>query len=166
MIIIGYPGVGKSSICGSNNSTIDLESSMFHTGDEPHGWESIYCRVAADLSKQGYKVCISSHATVIDEIKQHLKGDRVYIVYPDPIIKQDWIDRLEKRYFESRTDVSTPHWIVEKNYRAWKHVEKYFDMDIFSLKHSGIENVREIIINDIDLYNLNQMINDCEELMG
>lgn len=40
MIILGYPGIGKSTICRDNQKYIDLESSNFYDeyGNRPDKW--------------------------------------------------------------------------------------------------------------------------------
>ena len=68
MIIIGFPGIGKSSVTraydGDTNTTsyIDLESSNFVKDDN---WVEEYCNLAIDLDLQGYNVFVSSHKEVL-----------------------------------------------------------------------------------------------------
>lgn len=46
MIIIGYPGIGKSTL-GGQNDVIDLDSSNFwNNGKRPDDWYVYYCKVA------------------------------------------------------------------------------------------------------------------------
>ena len=52
MIYVGYQGIGKSSL-GGTDKYIDLESSNFKHEDD---WYKTYCDVAISLSKQGYDV--------------------------------------------------------------------------------------------------------------
>ena len=59
MIVIGYQGVGKSTLAGKDYRFIDLESGCFWV-DGPNGervraddWYKAYCQVAVDLSDQG-----------------------------------------------------------------------------------------------------------------
>lgn len=136
MIIIGYPGIGKSSISGKENSIIDLESSNFHDKDQPQNWQETYCKVALDLSRQGFIVCISCHYNVYSELAKICSSldndDKIIFLYPDssPEMRNAWIERLKTRYYESRKIDSNPHSIVEKNYRAWQHVEKHYYEDL------------------------------------
>lgn len=80
MIIIGFPGIGKSSVThaydGDINTTgyIDLESSNF-VKDE--NWVKEYCDLAIDLELQGYNVFVSSHKKVREYLAE--KQD----IFPD-----------------------------------------------------------------------------------
>ena len=58
-IIIGYPGVGKSTAASDYFNLIDLESSFFLKTNPL--WADEYYSLAFDLYKQGFKVCVSSH---------------------------------------------------------------------------------------------------------
>ena len=66
MIIIGYPGVGKSTLAGRYKEYIDLESSNWNGPDntKPDNWWWSYGKVAEDLSRQGYRVFVSCHPSV------------------------------------------------------------------------------------------------------
>lgn len=70
MIIIGYPGIGKSTLAGKDHKFIDLESSNFKIEDErSEDWYKVYCKVAEDLSRQGYIVFVSSHLAVREALR-------------------------------------------------------------------------------------------------
>ena len=66
MIVIGYQGIGKSTLAARNLKYIDLESSNFWF-DDPEtkqrvrhsNWYEMYFNVAEDLSRQGYVVFVS-----------------------------------------------------------------------------------------------------------
>ena len=58
MILMGYPGVGKSTFCKKTPYAIDLESSLFHDIFE------LYVDVALDLSRQNKLVMVSCHNEV------------------------------------------------------------------------------------------------------
>ncbi len=136
MIIIGYPGIGKTSISGKENSIIDLESSNFHVEGQPQYWQETYCKVALDLSRQGFIVCISCHYNVYSELARICapldNNDKIIFLYPDssPEMRNAWVEKLKTRYYESRKIDSNPHSVVVKNYRAWQHVEHHFYEDI------------------------------------
>ena len=88
MIIIGYQGIGKSSLAGPHLGYIDLESSNFKVdGMKIEGWQKIYCNIAKHLSNQGFKVFLSSHEVV----RRELEGcnEDVVIVYPDISLKDN-----------------------------------------------------------------------------
>ena len=50
MIIIGYLGVGKSTVSSKHENYIDFDSSMF---PKDAGWEESYVERAVALSEQG-----------------------------------------------------------------------------------------------------------------
>ena len=68
-VVVGYQGIGKSTLAFHNNRVIDLESSNFFVdGERPANWHIIYCKIARALCKQGYIVCVSSHKEVREEL--------------------------------------------------------------------------------------------------
>ena len=154
MIIIGYPGIGKSSISEKNN-VVDLESSYFHKMGDNTEWAKSYCDVALDISRQGHVVCISSHPEVVCEIEEKYdkNKDKVYIIFPDMKLKDDWIKKLENRYFKSKND-NESSLIIEKNYRAWNHVAGHYIEDNFRLLSSKLN---KYFIDDIN-YDLKMII--------
>ena len=69
MIIIGYQGIGKSTLANCNLNYVDLESSNFYIdGKRADDWYKPYCKIAEHLSQQGYYVFVSSHKVVRDEL--------------------------------------------------------------------------------------------------
>ena len=131
MIIIGYPGVGKTSLAGRYNQYIDLESSHFNDafGEKPSGWFIPYCKVAEDLSKQGYRVFVSCHKEVQEYFNK--SNEYVIVVYPAIELKEQWLDRIKKR-FENEPSI--------KNDKALESVDKYYNIHIKSLMNSPFEN--------------------------
>ena len=159
MIIIGYPGVGKSSICGSKNSIIDLESSFFHSEyvNINGTWIEPYVNVAADLHRQGFTVCISSHKAIRNMlIGRTLQGVNintdVAMIYPDRSLKDEWIKRLENRYYETRANNRVSHSEIEKNYRAWQRAIDYYDIDIYDM--SQCKEFINYVIKDVKTYDI------------
>ena len=70
MIIIGYQGIGKSTLANIDNAYIDLESSNFwHKGERYDNWYIYYGKIAESLSRQNYNVFTSSHREVRDYLK-------------------------------------------------------------------------------------------------
>jgi ABC-type proline/glycine betaine transport system ATPase subunit len=62
-VVVGYQGIGKSTLAFHNNRVIDLESSNFFVdGERPANWHIIYCNIARALCKQGYIVCRGERA--------------------------------------------------------------------------------------------------------
>lgn len=152
MIIIGFPGIGKSSVTraydGETNTTgyIDLESSNFVKDDN---WVKEYCGLAIDLDLQGYNVFVSSHKAVREYLaeKQDIFPDIVE-VFPAMYLYREWMSRLSYRCGKDSSD---------KNYRAYKYMENNF--------HTAIEEMeQDKIINKIHITREN--MNDLEKAMA
>jgi len=124
MIIIGYQGIGKSSVAKDDLSFIDLESSSFWVnGKRNDDWYIVYAQIAEHLSKQGYTVFVSSHQALRDYLKG--SAEKVVEIYPSHEIKEDWLRRLKYRLM---TDPS------EKNKRAYEGASRYYDANIDSFE--------------------------------
>ena len=102
MIVIGYQGIGKSTLVKYSNSYIDFESSNFKiNGKRPDGWEQMYCEAALDLSRQGHVVFTASHKCIRDYLKYHQGSEVVLIVSPSVDLKDQWLEKLRNRYKET-----------------------------------------------------------------
>lgn len=149
MIIIGYQGIGKSTLAGKNNY-IDLESGNFwHNGVRPDNWYVFYCQIAEHLSQQGYDVFVSSHEVVRNRLKKYSK-EPLYIVCPSIILKEEWIDKLKKRFESSK---------LEKDYKAWMNAGDRYVENIMELERSGINYVE---ITDMN-YSLEDILLEIEK---
>ena len=138
MIIIGYQGIGKSSLAGPHLGYIDLESSNFKVdGMKIEGWQKIYCNIAKHLSYQGFKVFVSSHEVV----RRELKGcnEDVVVIYPDLKLKDEWIEKLRLRYENTLRD---------KDYKAWKYAEDRYEDNIKALMAE--DSFDHIVIDDMN----------------
>ena len=123
MIVIGYQGIGKSSLAGRNNRFIDLESGNFWVdGKRAEDWYKPYCQIAEHLSQQGYIVFTSSHEVVRKQLEN--SSETVAIVYPSIELKDKWIDKLERRYAESG---------LEKDYKALMNAKDRYEENIKEL---------------------------------
>lgn len=145
MVIIGYQGIGKSTLAKNNMNYIDLESSTFFVRDatglvcRPVEWAEIYCNIAVDLSNQGYDVFVSSHDIVRKQLL--LRGCDVCAIVPDVALKSEWIEKLHRRYGLSRSD---------KDYKAWKNAEDRFEENIAEIE-ADVPNTIKIDRMDYDL---------------
>ena len=102
MIVIGYQGIGKSTLVKERNSYIDFESSNFKiNGGRPEGWEQMYCEAALDLSRQGHVVFTASHKCIRDYLKEHRGSEVVLIVAPSVGLKDQWLEKLRNRCKET-----------------------------------------------------------------
>lgn len=123
MIIIGYPGVGKTTASKMYREIVDLPSYLFDD-------KNTYCDVAINLSKQNLIVCVSSHKEVVEKL---LASDEpICVVYPNENLKLIWVNIVRRRYLEDKTD---------RNYRALMRVWGHFDEDIEYLMSTPFEKV-------------------------
>lgn len=150
-IIIGYQGIGKSSIINKyDNSFIDLESSSFRLpdGSRHDDWYKYYINIALDLASQGHNVFISSHNTVRNELASRIKSfPKIVplIIYPDPSLKEQWINRLEQRYIKNPT---------KKNELAFLNAKDKYLENINELQSYSIQNKFKSIVIKSTEYNL------------
>ena len=150
MIIIGYQGIGKSTLAARNLKYIDLESSNFWFEDPEtkqrvrhSNWYEMYCNVAEDLSRQGYIVFVSSHQPVRERL---LKSEEYLVAcVPSLILKDEWINKLKERYKNS---------LLEKDYKAYMNAADRFTENVTEIMNSGFD---VILITDAD-YNLQDLI--------
>ena len=147
MIIIGYQGIGKSTLSQSYNGFIDLESSLFkhENGTRSSDWAKIYCKVAESLSEQKYWVLVSSHGSVQVELSK--SEERVIAIYPSIDIKDEWVKKLKNRWDETKE---------EKDYAAYIGAAMNYESEIEVLNRSPFD---KIIIRNV-YYDLPNMIID------
>ena len=147
MIIIGFPGIGKSTLAYNNDKFVDLESSYFKTPDvRNEDWVIEYCKLAEFLSKNGSILFISSHKVVRDYIAKMRTNELVACVFPSKRLREQWVKKLEERYMNSGLD---------KDYRAFIRARDYYDDDIRELYSDGIPY--KWVITDIN-YDLEEEI--------
>ena len=138
MIVIGYQGIGKSTLAGRNNRFIDLESSNFWVdGKKADDWYKPYCNIAEHLSRQGYIVFTSSHEVVRKQLENSL--ETVVLAFPSVELKDEWIDKLKDRFFRTNSD---------KDYKALMNAEDRYEENIKELESSNIEH--KMILRNID----------------
>ena len=144
MIVIGYQGIGKSTLAKLSDKYVDLESGCFWVdGKRSEDWYKPYCKIAEHLSQQGYVVFTSSHQVVRDELKN--SSEVVMCCAPALELKSYWAVKLKKRYEES---------LLEKDFKAWKNAEDRYEENIKEMVDSGFPM---IWINEIP-YNLETLM--------
>lgn len=144
MIISGYQGIGKSSLAGSNNC-IDLESSNFWIdGSRSEDWYKPYCKIANHLSEQGYTVFVSSHEVVRKELEK--SDEIVFVVFPSLKLKDQWIERLRKRYEQIPT---------EKNFKALANAEDRYE-----------ENIKELMYGNLTYHEISNINYDLKDIVN
>ena len=141
MIVIGYQGIGKSTLAGRNNRFIDLESSNFWVdGKRADDWYKPYCQIAEHLSRQGYIVFTSSHEVVRKQLEK--SREAVVLVFPSIELKDEWISKLQDRYEWSG---------LEKDYKALMNAKDRYEDNIKELEASNIEYKMALKNIDYDL---------------
>lgn len=144
MIVIGYQGIGKSTLAKNNLKYIDLESSCFWiNGKRYDDWYIAYTQMAENLSRQGRIVFVSSHEVVRNALKY--SAEKVICCVPSPKLKIEWIHKLKERYEQTG---------LEKDYRAYMNAFDRYEENINEIIHSGFGT---LIITDIN-YNLENLI--------
>lgn len=124
MIIIGYPGIGKSTLAGRESGCIDLESSDFKELFPVGKWVEPYCITAEILARQGFTVFVSSHEAVRSCFRNR-ETPNVGMIYPSLDLRKEWIYKLFER-------ANLSH--LEKDTRAYKHAEVCYLLDIKRMK--------------------------------
>ena len=163
MIIIGFPGIGKSTLAYNNDKFVDLESSYFKpVNNRNDDWVVDYCKLAELLSKNGSIVFISSHKAVRDYIAKMRTDELVACIFPSERIREQWVKKLEDRYMNSRESCKISFYDLDKDYRAFIRARDHYDDDIRELySDDGIPY--KWVITDIN-YDLEEEIEklfDC-----
>lgn len=157
MIIIGFPGIGKSTVSKSSDKYVDLESSCFDKAANKL-WYKDYCKTAIDLSNQGYVVFVSSHDKVREYFRAN-KVERVYAIFPHTSLKDEWIKRLSNRYNDTgkAKDDRALTYIIDNYESATKAM---FDESQYSAKYNPKDSYRFIsrVIEDIN-YDIKDVVN-------
>ena len=140
MIIIGYQGIGKSTLAGYDKF-IDLESgNMFVDGKRADDWYIPYCQMAMNLSDQDFDVFVSSHKVVRDYLSRQCT-QHVVQIFPSLDLKEFWIYKLKNRWTSSGLD---------KDYRAYINAQQCFDDNIKDLLSERFDNL-QIVKEDYQL---------------
>jgi len=147
-VIIGYQGIGKSSLSGWSKC-IDLESGNFFVGNKrADDWYIPYCQTALDIADQGYTVFVSSHKEVrefLSTVPLPENVARIVVICPRRTLRDEWIKRLQERY--DRTQLA-------KDYKALMNAKERFTDNIIELCSCGLPI---ILINAMD-YNLKDYV--------
>lgn len=150
LIIIGYQGIGKSSLAGYDNC-IDLESGNFWIGDKrADDWYIPYCQIAMDLANQGFTIFTSSHKQVYEYLKSVSLPENVgaaIIFCPRRFMKDNWIEKLRDRYYRTG---------LEKDHKALMNAEERFEENIVELCSCGLPviqpNAMDYVLHDYVKY--------------
>lgn len=139
MIVVGYQGIGKSTMAKFTHNCIDLESSNFFVdGKRDENWYKVYVNIAKHLSDQDNIVFMSSHKIVREYLNE--RNIDFTVICPSLELKWRWLEKLRRRYVETG---------LNKDYRAWQNAEDGYDEQIKDLMQE--HNV--VSLNDME-YNL------------
>lgn len=151
MIIIGYQGIGKTTLAQRSKDYIDLESScFFNRGYRPNNWYVFYCNIADHLSKQGYRVFVSSHAEVRNRLRKH-STEEIFSIVPAEELEEQWKEKLYDRWIETR---------YKKDFKAYLNASDRYLENIREIKKDflyaqidtmdyDLEQVIEVFFNDV-----------------
>ena len=144
MIVIGYPGVGKSTVSKRNIRYVDFDSSPFSNKEQ---WESDYVFNAEMLSSHGHVVFVSAHKAVQELLKN--SKEKVVVVYPALRLHDFWIEKLKTRYIKTQND---------GDYRALSRCVSHYCEDILELKGLPFPQIKI----DEENYDLESMLSEYE----
>lgn len=150
MIIIGYQGIGKSTLAGKMRC-IDLESTNFYLdGQRQDDWYRIYGNIALDISGQGYTVLSPTHAVLRQYLHdRNSSGEAIYVCHPSLSLKNEWITRLRDRYGSVPSD---------KNFRALHNAIERYDDNIREIMDDAAKfGWGTLLISSMD-YSLEEMV--------
>ena len=150
MIIIGYPGIGKSTLAGRESGCIDLESSDFKELFPVGKWVEPYCIMAENLSKQGFTVFVSSHEAVRSCFYMR-ETQNIGMIYPALRIRREWVYKLLDRAADTK---------LEKDIRAYKRAEACYLLDITRMRETT-KHYPHCEIESLD-YDLLKMVDTLE----
>jgi len=158
LIICGYQGVGKSTLCRNGESVtdhsevrcIDLESGNFwYDGKRPYDWFRYYANFAKHLAAQGYIVFTSSHSVFRDWMCE--QGIGFMTISPSIDLKDEWIAKLEARYNTTQ---------LEKDYKALMNAKEMYEENVKDLQREDYH----YIICDIN-YRMSDVVKEIVEFM-
>lgn len=150
MILIGFPGVGKSTLAYHCDNVIDLESSLFNIdGEKIENWVIPYCNLARWLSHCGFTVCVSSHEEIRRELERK-PGQRQVLIYPSLELKDKWIDKLKVRNDAAQN---------EKTRRSYEYVRDNYESAVNSMMRQPDWIFRHVIISNMGYYLFNLLKN-------
>lgn len=146
LVVIGYQGIGKSTLAKKNLRCIDLESSAFYIDNKRiDNWEIPYVQMAVALAKEGRVVLLSSHKRV----RRALEEAPVPVVacVPRPHLRDTWVSKLKRRWEQTREP---------KDFRAYMNAHDCYVTNVSEIS----EDVGDTIWIESMGYDLEQLIFD------
>lgn len=123
-IVVGYPGVGKTTLSNKYMDCIDLDSSTFDLNTQRGVFEYYHC--ACLLAMKGYIVFVSSHSDLTKCILDFKNMVSYVAVYPSLDLEDRWKSRVISRWMTTRS---------AKDRRAMVRVCDHYVDDITDMKN-------------------------------
>lgn len=120
-IVCGFAGCGKSTAGHNIKGVVDLESTPFNKD-----WET-YVRVANHMKKNGYKVLMSCHKELREEL--HNQGIEYLLAMPTINEKEIYLNRYKNR---GNTDAFIEN--MDKNFEKFTEVYDWEKDNLILLK--------------------------------
>ena len=153
MIIVGYPGIGKTwASRTTNGGIIDLDSVYFRDRDDDSGWLGgekglrNYIWLIKTLHFYGKTVLISSHKEVREALlaEKDINKKKICYICPDVPMKDAWLSRLYNRWISSTE---------KKDWFAYKRAIKNYENDVKDMISDRVYGVKVHIVSEEDLKN-------------
>ena len=165
MIIFGYPGIGKTTICKDHNCMIDLDSSYFNlTGNKKiKDWYINYFNLGQMLSNKGNTVFMSCHTDLLMYALNNTTEYRLGLIIPDIKLKDKWIKRLEDRM----VDTTDPKEFNSQK-SALERAESHYYSDITFLNNFNFIYETDFVVKTLtsNNYNLLNIIKDISKVIS
>lgn len=129
MIICGFAGIGKSTMCKKHAGWIDLESTPFNKDFDK------YIQIAQHMDKQGYNVMLSCHAQLRQKL--HQLNIEYVLVMPQSNLKNEYIERYKTR--------GNSEAFIENLNQCWGEYTSPYDWETPKYLHSN-EYLEDILI--------------------
>ena len=141
-IVVTYHGIGKTTCAKSHDNVVDLEYGCFNINDErSKDWHKVVAKLAVSLKRQNKIVLLPCHREIRNWLNEN--GTDFMVVTPCLELKEQWLERLKKRYEEDPS---------EHNLSVYKVAEIQYDEDVRSLM--GEDNVKVVKDMDYELFDI------------
>ena len=145
MIIIGYPGIGKSTLASNNPEAYCYLSANDYKIYDNSVWMDRYCQDAIDEEPYSDVVFVDYYDEVLDRLNE--TNSRVIVVAPALDLRDEWVKKLLRRYQQT---FQTTH------YYDYSRVEHVYDKDV----QYALENAREFYVIRNMKYKLHSILDE------